>query len=95
MQRWMANAAGGTSQRLKPGLAIMRSLDRNEGWSALMPPATVLVLIRYPPIIRMVRQPFKIVIRPGITDILGETALHQLAAYGTVESNSEVDDEIA
>lgn len=40
-------------------------------------------------------QPFKIVIRPGITDILGETALHQLAAYGTVESNSEVDDETA
>jgi hypothetical protein len=31
IQRWMASAAGGTSQRLKPGLAIMRSLDKNAG----------------------------------------------------------------
>src|SRR5690242_7881517 len=28
MQRWMQSAAGGTSQRLKPGLAIMRSRSR-------------------------------------------------------------------
>ncbi|MBN2976400.1 DUF4194 domain-containing protein [Pseudomonas lactucae] len=40
-------------------------------------------------------QPFKIVIRPGITDILGEAALHQLAAYGIVEISSEVDNETA
>ena len=26
-------------------------------------------------------QPFKIVIRPGIVELLGETALHQLAAH--------------
>ena len=53
----MAKAAGGTSQRLKPGLAMMRSLDRNAGWSACRPPAVMLVLIVYPPIISMVRQP--------------------------------------
>src|SRR5687768_2832138 len=28
MHRWMARAAGGTSQRLKPGLAMMRSRSR-------------------------------------------------------------------
>src|SRR5476649_1543607 len=27
IDRWMASAAGGTSQRLKPGLAIIRSLE--------------------------------------------------------------------
>src|SRR5471032_2336434 len=57
MQRWMARAAGGTSQRLKPGLAMMRSLERNAGWSALRPSAVMLVLILYPPIISMVRRP--------------------------------------
>jgi hypothetical protein len=31
MHKWIANAAGGTSQRLKPGLAMMRSLDKNAG----------------------------------------------------------------
>jgi hypothetical protein len=31
MQRWMAIEAGGTSQRLKPGLAMMDSLRRNLG----------------------------------------------------------------
>ncbi|AZD36983.1 MULTISPECIES: DUF4194 domain-containing protein [Pseudomonas] len=40
-------------------------------------------------------QPFKIVIRPGITDILGETALHQLAAYAIVETDTEADNETA
>ena len=27
MHRWIASAAGGTSQRLKPGLAMVRSRD--------------------------------------------------------------------
>src|SRR5215469_13005596 len=31
MHRWMASAAGGTSQRLKPGPAMMRSLLKNPG----------------------------------------------------------------
>jgi hypothetical protein len=39
-------------------------------------------------------QPFKIVVRPGITDILGEAALHQLAAYAPV-ADKEIDDETA
>ncbi len=56
MHKWMARAAGGTSQRLKPGLAMMRSLDRNAGWSAFRPSAVMLVVIMFPPIIRMVRQ---------------------------------------
>ncbi|SIP86781.1 DUF4194 domain-containing protein [Solilutibacter tolerans] len=41
-------------------------------------------------------QPFQIVIRPAITDILGQTALLQLAAYGVdpeVDEELEVDDE--
>ena len=31
IDRWMASAAGGTSQRLKPGGAMMRSLERMFG----------------------------------------------------------------
>ncbi|TPG04125.1 DUF4194 domain-containing protein [Rhodanobacter glycinis] len=40
-------------------------------------------------------QPFQIVIRPAITDILGETALLQLAAYGIEKDDdaTEADDE--
>ena len=44
MHRWMANAAGGTSQRLKPGLAMMRSLDKNAG-CATMPLSLTCVFI--------------------------------------------------
>jgi hypothetical protein len=40
-------------------------------------------------------QPFKIVIRPGITDILGEAALHQLAAYTSNDPEAEADNETA
>ena len=42
-------------------------------------------------------QPFQIVIRPAITDILGHTALLQLAAYGVDPEvvEEEVDDEAA
>jgi hypothetical protein len=42
-------------------------------------------------------QPFRIAIRPAITDILGETALLQLAAYsvGTEGIEEEADDETA
>jgi hypothetical protein len=31
VQRWVESAAGGTSQRLKPGLAMMRRLSRKPG----------------------------------------------------------------
>src|SRR6185295_14115763 len=31
MERWMASAAGGTSHRLKPGAAIVRSLSSRRG----------------------------------------------------------------
>ena len=41
-------------------------------------------------------QPFQIAIRPAITDILGQTALLQLAAYGVGEGvEEESDDETA
>lgn len=41
-------------------------------------------------------QPFQIAVRPAITDILGETALLQLAAYGVeADDAEEVDDETA
>src|SRR5262245_27722604 len=45
MQRWMHRAAGGTSQRLKPGLATMRSRSRIPtlltGISAVVPIAAI------------------------------------------------------
>src|SRR5437763_9153832 len=31
MDRWMASAAGGTSHRLKPGPAVIRSFDSSDG----------------------------------------------------------------
>ena len=42
-------------------------------------------------------QPFQIAIRPAITDILGQTALLQLAAYGVDPEvvEEEADDEAA
>src|SRR5262245_43122311 len=40
IERWMASAAGGTSHRLNPGGAIMRSLDSS-------PPATVMTCRDY------------------------------------------------
>ncbi|GLO50501.1 hypothetical protein PPUN110474_19010 [Pseudomonas putida] len=44
MHRWMARAAGGTNQRLKPGRAMMRSFDRKPGALAKVPAATVLLM---------------------------------------------------
>ncbi|MNH23524.1 hypothetical protein D3C79_834240 [compost metagenome] len=44
MHRWIARAAGGTSQRLKPGRAMMRSFDRKLGALAKVPAATVLLM---------------------------------------------------
>ena len=43
MQRWIASAAGGTSQRLNPGLAMMRSRERSPG--ARCPTPTVAAAI--------------------------------------------------
>lgn len=41
-------------------------------------------------------QPFQVVIRPGIVDVLGENALHQLAAHAPDASITEEDsDEVA
>jgi hypothetical protein len=39
-------------------------------------------------------QPFKVIIRPGIVDVLGETALLQLAAHSLVD-DEDVNDEVA
>ena len=36
MLRWIARAAGGTSQRLKPGPATIRSLDSNPAIAILL-----------------------------------------------------------
>ncbi|MNC43961.1 hypothetical protein D3C75_928500 [compost metagenome] len=44
MHRWIARAAGGTNQRLKPGRAMMRSFDRKPGALAKVPAATVLLI---------------------------------------------------
>jgi hypothetical protein len=40
----MAKAAGGTSQRLKPGRAMMRSFDRKLGAPAKVPAVTLLLM---------------------------------------------------
>ena len=42
MHRWMHSAAGGTSQRLKPGLAMIRSLESSAGPAS--PTLTVLAM---------------------------------------------------
>ena len=54
MQRWMHSAAGGTSQRLKPGLAMIRSRERSAGEAS---PAVALaaVMTRSPPNAGLVR----------------------------------------
>lgn len=39
--------------------------------------------------------PFVVVVRPAIEDVIGEVALHQLAAYGHIGSDTEDDDEVA
>ena len=44
IHKWIAKAAGGTSQRLKPSLAMMRSLDRKPG----VPEASVFELMLSP-----------------------------------------------
>src|ERR1700751_2229722 len=46
MHRWMQSAAGGTSQRLKPAAAIVRSLSRKPVPAELMPPVLLIVVIR-------------------------------------------------
>src|ERR1700724_3730067 len=43
MQRWMQSAAGGTSQRLKPDLAIILSRSRSPGAEPTSPPACSIV----------------------------------------------------
>ncbi len=45
MHRWMQSAAGGTSQRLKPALAIVRSLSRNPAPAPDMVPPLLMVVI--------------------------------------------------
>src|SRR5580692_591634 len=45
IQRWMQSAAGGTSQRLKPAVAIVRSLSRMPAPAPVMVPAPSIVAI--------------------------------------------------
>src|SRR5277367_5719285 len=49
MHRWMQSAAGGTSQRLKPAAAIVRSLSRIPPPAPDMVPALLIVVIRSSP----------------------------------------------
>src|SRR4051812_42185461 len=48
MQRWMQSAAGGTSQRLKPACAMMRSRSRIPGPRPRMAPACSMVAMDVP-----------------------------------------------
>jgi hypothetical protein len=45
MQRWMQSAAGGTSQRLNPALAMMRSRSSSPAMGANPPPTCAIVVI--------------------------------------------------
>ncbi len=45
MHRWMQSAAGGTSQRLKPAVAIVCSLSRKPAPAAATRPALLTVVI--------------------------------------------------
>jgi hypothetical protein len=45
MHKWMQSAAGGTSQRLKPAVAIVRSLSRNPAPAPGTLPALLIVVI--------------------------------------------------
>src|SRR5665647_2435587 len=46
MHKWMQSAAGGTSQRLKPGLATIRSLESSAGPAS--PTLALLTMVRFP-----------------------------------------------
>lgn len=48
MHKWMASAAGGTSQRLKPGAAIIRSFDKKPGLLLIAPAVILLLIIVFP-----------------------------------------------
>ena len=48
MQRWMARAAGGTSQRLKPGFAKMFSRERKPGFWPVGLRSRVVLKVRPP-----------------------------------------------
>src|SRR5215475_12687901 len=45
MHRWMHSAAGGTSQRLKPAAAIVRSLSRKPVPAPAIVPAPLLIVV--------------------------------------------------
>src|SRR6266852_3185985 len=47
IHRWMHSAAGGTSQRLKPAIAIVRSLSRIPPPPPGMVPALLIVVIEF------------------------------------------------
>src|ERR1700754_1149657 len=49
MHRWMQSAAGGTIQRLKPAVAIVRSLSRNPAPAPDTVPALLIVVIDVSP----------------------------------------------
>src|SRR5690606_30671938 len=48
MHRWIASAAGGTSHRLNPGLAMMRSLASRPGCGPGAKSSTSVLLIGFP-----------------------------------------------
>ena len=47
MQRWMASAAGGTSQRLKPGFAMIRSRASRPHRPTPLPVVSIAAITRF------------------------------------------------
>src|SRR5882672_1536959 len=67
MHRWMQSAAGGTSQRLKPAVAIVRSLSRNPAPAPDTVPALLIVVI---------------VVSPCRPPLMGAPAIHNPVVLG-------------
>src|ERR1700712_2487304 len=67
MHRWMQSAAGGTSQRLKPAVAIVCSLSRNPAPAPDTVPALLNVVI---------------IISPCSPPLMGASAVHNPVVLG-------------
>jgi hypothetical protein len=74
MHKWMQSAAGGTSQRLKPAVAIVRSLSRNPAPAPGTLPALLIVVIAIFPCSPLLKRVFLCRLRSHVVSYAAETA---------------------
>jgi hypothetical protein len=74
MHKWMQSAAGGTSQRLKPAVAIVRSLSRNPAPAPGTLPALLIVVIAIFPCSPLLKRVFFAVLDPIVVSYAAEPA---------------------